>query len=101
MEPSQIGAMIPIVAIICGAAIVIFGPLARAHARQMDKGVRSEIPPGVSGRLERIEQAVDAIAIEVERISEGQRFTTQLLSNSQRQQSALRQGQAAPHDTPV
>jgi len=31
-------------------------------------------------RLERIEQAVDAIAIEVERISEGQRFTTKLLS---------------------
>jgi len=31
-------------------------------------------------RLARIEQAVDAIAIEVERISEGQRFTTKLLS---------------------
>lgn len=31
-------------------------------------------------RLARIEQAVDAIALEVERISEGQRFTTKLLS---------------------
>jgi hypothetical protein len=31
-------------------------------------------------RLERIEQAVDAIAVEIERISEGQRFTTKLLS---------------------
>ncbi|HEU4995330.1 MAG TPA: hypothetical protein VFT29_10950 [Gemmatimonadaceae bacterium] len=31
-------------------------------------------------RLERIEQAVDSIAIEIERISEGQRFTTKLLS---------------------
>ena len=31
-------------------------------------------------RLERMEQAVDAIAIEIERISEGQRFTTKLLS---------------------
>ena len=31
-------------------------------------------------RLARIEQAVDAIAVEVERISEGQRFTTKLLS---------------------
>jgi hypothetical protein len=29
-------------------------------------------------RLERIEQAVDAIAIEVERIAEGQRFLTKL-----------------------
>ena len=32
-------------------------------------------------RLERMEQAVDAIAIEIERISEGQRFTTKLLSD--------------------
>jgi hypothetical protein len=31
-------------------------------------------------RLERIEHAVDAIAVEIERISEGQRFTTKLLS---------------------
>ena len=31
-------------------------------------------------RLRHLEQAVDAIAIEVERISEGQRFTTKLLS---------------------
>ena len=37
--------------------------------------------PAESGeRLERIEQAVDAIAIEVERVSEGQRFVTRLLS---------------------
>jgi hypothetical protein len=31
-------------------------------------------------RLERIEQAMDAIAIEVERVSEGQRFVTRILS---------------------
>ena len=39
-------------------------------------------------RLARLEQAVDAIAIEVERISEGQRFTTRLLSE---QKEAARQ----------
>ncbi|MDB4874366.1 MAG: hypothetical protein JWM41_812 [Gemmatimonadetes bacterium] len=33
----------------------------------------------VSPRLERLEQAVDAIAIEIERISEGQRFVTKVL----------------------
>jgi hypothetical protein len=33
-------------------------------------------------RLERMEQSIDAIAVEVERISEGQRFTTKLLSES-------------------
>ncbi len=31
-------------------------------------------------RIERMEQAIDAIAIEIERISENQRFTTRLLS---------------------
>ena len=31
-------------------------------------------------RLERLEHAIDSIAIEIERISEGQRFTTKLLS---------------------
>ena len=35
-------------------------------------------------RLARIEQSVDAIALEVERISEGQRFTTKLLSENSR-----------------
>jgi hypothetical protein len=34
----------------------------------------------VLARLERMEQALDAIAVEVERISEGQRFTTKLLA---------------------
>src|SRR2546423_6817523 len=33
----------------------------------------------ISQRLARIEQAVDATAVEVERISEAQRFTTKLL----------------------
>lgn len=31
-------------------------------------------------RLGRIEQAIDAMSVEVERISEGQRFTTKLLA---------------------
>ena len=39
-----------------------------------------ELPAGIDRRLERIEQAVDAIAVEVERLAEGQRFATRLLS---------------------
>jgi hypothetical protein len=34
----------------------------------------------LEGRLERIEQAVDTIALEMERIGEGQRFVTKLLA---------------------
>lgn len=33
----------------------------------------------ISQRLARLEQAMDATAVEIERISEGQRFTTKLL----------------------
>ena len=63
--------------IICAIGI----PLARAQARKMDADSKNpRVPPEVTNRLERIEQAVDAVAIEVERISEGQRFTTKLLS---------------------
>ena len=35
----------------------------------------------ITQRLARLEQAVDATAVEVERISEGQRFTTKLLAD--------------------
>ena len=34
---------------------------------------------GMNGRLERLEQAIDAIAIEVERVSESQRFVAKVL----------------------
>lgn len=64
------------------AVIAIGFPIARAIARRMDK--RHAAAPGADAetrsRLERIEQAVDAIAVEVERISEGQRFTTKIIS---------------------
>jgi hypothetical protein len=35
--------------------------------------------------LPQVQQAVDAIAIEVERLSEGQRFTTKLLAERERE----------------
>ena len=66
-------------AIICAIGI----PLARGYARRMDADARNpRIPTEVTSRLERMEQAIEAVAIEVERISEGQRFTTKLLSES-------------------
>jgi len=43
--------------------------------------------PVAEERFARLEQAVDAIALEVERISEGQRFTTKLLSEQARRLS--------------
>lgn len=67
-----------------GAIIVLF-PLALAFARRIwHRGGRVEVM-GLenSPRLQRIEQAVEAIAVEVERIGEAQRFTTKLLSDRQ------------------
>jgi hypothetical protein len=58
-------------------------PLSIGYARRLWRG---KPQPSVSKldevapRLERLEQAVDAIAIEVERISEGQRFVTRILA---------------------
>jgi hypothetical protein len=37
------------------------------------------LPPEVHQRLGQLEQAVDTVAVEMERVSEGQRFLTKLL----------------------
>ncbi|HJQ09450.1 MAG TPA: hypothetical protein VJ840_00290 [Gemmatimonadaceae bacterium] len=75
------------------AAIIIFLPLARAFARRMDRRSGSaQIPPEVSAQLNQLNQAVDAIALEVERISEGQRFTTKLLTEQRETTASLTGG---------
>jgi len=75
------GIMVPIVLFVCMAVTAIGVPIARAVARRMD---RDPLQPGVSpelaAQIARMEHAIDSIAIEVERISEGQRFTTKLLA---------------------
>jgi hypothetical protein len=73
--------IVPVVLFISIAVTVVGLPIARAIARRMDKDtVTPKVPPEVIQRLERMEQAIDSIAVEVERISEGQRFTTKLLA---------------------
>jgi hypothetical protein len=58
-------------------------PIAIAYARRIWRGRPQPVGPrteDISPRLERLEQAVDAIAIEIERVSEGQRFVTKILA---------------------
>ena len=75
------GEWIPILAISIVPITAIGWPIARAYARRVEQGeVSARVPNEVTARLERMEQAIDSIAVEVERISEGQRFTTKLLS---------------------
>jgi len=81
--PPMRGNIDPEPIIICFILFVL-SPIALSMSRLIWKrGSRTAMAPAApvesSERLERIEQAVDAIAIEVERISEGQRFTTKLL----------------------
>ena len=57
-------------------------PMIRALGKRWE---RRELPPqaaspDVTARLERIEQAVEAVAIEVERIAEAQRFAAKLMA---------------------
>jgi hypothetical protein len=75
-------ALIPIVLFISMAATAIGVPFARAYAKRVENETKARtLSPDVVARLERMEHAIDSIAIEVERISEGQRFTTKLLSD--------------------
>ena len=86
-------ATISIAFFIMCAVIIIGWPLARAFARRMDR--RSEataVNSGTNAQLQRIEQAVDAMSIEVERISESQRFMAKL------QQAGTADRLAAPAD---
>jgi len=78
------GELIPIVLFVMMGVTAIGWPIARALARKMDReSLPPKIPLELQGRLERMELALDSIAVEVERISEGQRFTTKLLSDRQ------------------
>ncbi len=64
---------------IAAVAIVLGTSILRLVGRWMER--RAAPPtPDVARRLQAIEEAVDSIAIEVERISEGQRFTSRLLA---------------------
>ena len=77
----MLDALVPIAFFVTAFAIVIGLPLVRGMVRRWDReGEATRLPADVSGRLERMEHAIDAIAVEIERISEGQRFTTKLLS---------------------
>ena len=62
-------------------AFVGIGLISRMLWRAGSRAKQRTVAPVDDSRLERLEAAVDAIAIEVERISESQRFTVALLSD--------------------
>ena len=84
---------------------IIFGGtasliMAIAYARRLWRGatkVVAQFPPALEARFTRFEQALDAMAIEIERVSEGQRFLTKILG--EQGQRAIGAGPAQPIET--
>lgn len=67
-----------------GMAMVLLIPVSIAYARRIwrraGQSAPAQIPAELFDRMASIERGVEAVAIEVERMGEGQRFVTQLLS---------------------
>jgi hypothetical protein len=86
MDPDAITFAVVCTTIVASVAcLVVIGVGARLLLMRAKR--QSERPALDENRLQHLEQAIDAIAIEVERISESQRFTTKLLAERDRDSS--------------
>lgn len=85
---------------IMGLAIVVWGALAYARMRRSPpvSGVpdASALAP-IQERLTQLEQSTESIALQVERIAEGQRFVTKLLGDSSLAKAQTEQRQVEQH----
>jgi hypothetical protein len=72
------------------ASFILLLPLVLAWSRRLwhRGGPRPSVDLEDSPRLQRMEQAIESIAVEVERIGEAQRFTTKLLADRQPEAAA-------------
>jgi hypothetical protein len=86
---------------VLGGLLIVLGvfPMAIAHARRIWRRPASpsaEMPAELTDRLNRLEQAVDAVAVELERVGEGQRYVAKVFAESQGR--VLGAGAAEPLD---
>jgi hypothetical protein len=82
--------------------VIVLLPLSIAFARRVWRRgaqVVSAIPGELMERMSRLEQAVESIAIEVERVGEGQRFMTRVMTENGNR--GLGAGPAEPIRQPV
>ena len=61
----------------------------------------AQLSSDATARLERIEQAVEAVAIEVERIAEAQRFSAKLLAEQKQRNLSAAPSSPPPPQTPA
>jgi hypothetical protein len=61
-------------------AVAILGPLLRFFLRRAERrSVTTQLSAEVQARLDAMDRNIDTVAVELERVSEGQRFTNKLL----------------------
>jgi hypothetical protein len=76
ISPEEFGGLVGTVFVGTGMLV-----LARAWARKIENQSKlPNVPPENAERMERMERAIDSVALEIERISENQRFLTKLLA---------------------
>ncbi len=93
--------IVPIAFFASIVVVVIGRPMVKAIAAKAEaESKQPKIPGEVVNRLERMEQSLDAIAVEIERISEGQRFTTKLLSDVRDSATAIPARSSAAPSSP-
>jgi hypothetical protein len=74
--------LIPLLAIAFGIPFVV-APFVRAIAKRIEAGARGP-DAETAQRLASMERNIDVIAVEIEKLAEGQRFVTKLLAERER-----------------
>ncbi|MES3034438.1 MAG: hypothetical protein V4813_10640 [Gemmatimonadota bacterium] len=67
--------------IVSTALVMIVALVLRYRGKSRSMGKAPELSADLTQRLSRMEAGIESVAVEVERISEGQRFTTRLLAD--------------------
>ena len=62
------------------AIVAVVGPLMRFFLRRHERrAVSAQLSAAVQARLDAMDRNIDTVAVELERVAEGQRFTAKLL----------------------
>jgi hypothetical protein len=86
-EVANFGVVAVIIVLLAGSLSLIVVGLVRGLSA---KSKRPSLPESSSAQLEQLQQSVDAIAVEVERIAEAQRFSAKLLAERAEPAALLR-----------
>jgi len=84
---------------LCGTALLITVLTLWFRRRRQPSVTSPESTHRIETRLTELQHAVDSVAVEIERISEGQRFTTKLLSERVASVAGADSRQAEPSTT--